>query len=141
MSFLGPALHRVRVFFVGILSVPGFPQFHTCTAEFFSDAYGRVSVRFHPNHIQVNNGVVQQIINPNVVFNVAPPLAAFRIETPNAFGVWAPLQFNAVFASYRMDWGPEYRIYVGGVLWELWRPQLQMSRQAYGPGQHNVALQ
>ncbi|KAL1738140.1 hypothetical protein HDZ31DRAFT_70339 [Schizophyllum fasciatum] len=144
MSFMGPSPTRNRVFFVGILSLPGFPQFHACTAEFLTDQFGRVVVYFHPNYVlvDVNTGVVRQSIYHHIMLAVPPPLAAFRIETPDVNGAWAAIQFDAVTCRYEMVWDSRspFRIYVGNQLWEEWRPQMQMSRQALGPGNHNVPL-
>ncbi|KAL1670923.1 hypothetical protein EV122DRAFT_285571 [Schizophyllum commune] len=137
ISCLGPDR---RPFYVGIMALPGFPQFHAITAEFSSDQEEQIVVQFHSNFIQMVNGAVGVAWYGNVFLTIPPPLAAFRIETQDNQGNWAPVQFDDDASGYVLPWGRVYHIVVGGSVWEILYPQMQMARQATGQGDHNVTL-
>ncbi|KAI5893115.1 uncharacterized protein SCHCODRAFT_02666269 [Schizophyllum commune H4-8] len=137
ISCRGPNRRRL---WVGIMAIPGFPQFHALTAEFVSDQLGRLLVQFHANHIQVVNGALQVYFWQNAYLAVPPPLAAFCITSQNGQGLWQPVQWNAMLSAYILPWGPVYHVVIGGQIWEIFYPQMQMARQAVGPGNHNVPV-
>ncbi|TRM67401.1 hypothetical protein BD626DRAFT_478713 [Schizophyllum amplum] len=142
MSFMGAAPHRNGVLEVGFCQIPGLPQINAFTAEFITHRYGHTAVLFHPNGIAVqpNGAVNQQVFYMNNLLNV-PPLNIFRIEYVDNQGNWVPVPLHPMFpAIYILVHHRAHRIVISGVIWEIWLPQMQQSRQAIGPGAHNLLL-
>ncbi|TRM67612.1 hypothetical protein BD626DRAFT_479299 [Schizophyllum amplum] len=140
MSFNGQSPTRQRVLEIGFNVMAGFPQFTATTAHIWSYRRQRVACIFHPNQAQVQaNGVVRQIVNYGLTYAAPPHAAQFRIDEMDNQGNWIPLLPSPAFPwAYILKHRKRHRIVINGIEWELWLVQTQQSRQAFGPGPHNL---